>query len=120
MGRRLARVGQAAIRDGIPVLRPDATLRDALLELAASDLPMALVCEGRTLLGVLTPEDVRGTPPESFEGPVGAVMSRRPPVIQPQALIVEADRKLDAEGLVALVVVDTSGEVHGVYPRRRG
>lgn len=120
MGRRLARVGQAAVREGVPVLRPDATLRDALLELAASDLPMALVCEGRTLLGVLTPEDVRGTSPESFEGPVGAVMSRTPPVIQPQALIVEADRKLEAEGLLALVVVDTSGEVHGVYPRRRG
>jgi len=119
VGRKLARVGDAVVREGVTVLCPDTPIRESLLTLASSELPLALVCDGATLLGVLTSDDVRAADSECLEEPVGEVMNPTPPVIEPGVLIAEAERRMDREGLDALVVVDGTGEVCGVYARRR-
>lgn len=119
VGRKLARVGDAVIREGLTVLSPDTPVRESLLTLAASDLPLALVCDKTTLLGVLTAQDVRAAGANGLEQPVSEVMNTTPPVIEPGVLIAEADRRMDRDGLDALVVVDGKGKVTGVYTRRR-
>ena len=120
VGRRLARVGDAVVREGVSVLAPETSVRESLLTLASSALPLALVCDGSTLLGVLTSEDLRRADDVSMDAPVRCAMNTAPPVTEPSVLIVEAERRMDREGLDALVVVDSTGEVCGVYPRRRG
>lgn len=120
VGRRLARVADAVEREGVPVLTPDTTVRESLLTLASSALSMALVCDGTTLLGVLTSDDIRKAADASLDGPVRQVMNTAPPVVEPTVLIAEAERRMDREALDALVVVDARGEVCGVFPRRRG
>ncbi|HJL18122.1 MAG TPA: KpsF/GutQ family sugar-phosphate isomerase [Sandaracinaceae bacterium LLY-WYZ-13_1] len=119
VGRKLARVGDAVVREGVTVLASDTPVRECLLSLAGSDLPMALICDGSTLLGVLTSEDVRAAGAEALDAPVSEVMNARPPVIEPGVLIAEAERRMDQEDLNAVVVVDGTGEVCGVYARRR-
>ena len=120
VGRRLARVGDEVEREGVPVLDPEATLRESLLTLAGSKLSMALVCDGTTLLGALTSEDVRRATDADMDAPVREVMNQTPPVVEPSVFISEAERRMDREALDALVVVDATGEVCGVFPRRRG
>lgn len=122
LGRRLTRVGDAVVREGVSVIAPSAPLREALLALSESELPMALVCEGNTLHGVLTSEDVRAAMKRGvgMDAPVSGVMNAEPPVIQPGVLIAEAERRMERDGLDALIVVEQSGEVAGVFGRRRG
>lgn len=118
VGRKATRVSQLAVTEGVSVLKPNAPLRDALLDLASSAYPMTLVCEGNSLLGVLTPDDVRGSDPEDLLSPVREFMNRRPPVISSRAFVADAERRLEQECVTALVVVAESGEVLGLYPRR--
>ena len=120
LGRRLARVGDAVLRDGVTVLSPKTTVRECLLTLAASDLPLALICEGNTLLGIVTSDDVRRAGKDAIDALVSDVMNPAPPVVDPSVLIEEAERRMDRESLDSLVVVDTCGEVQGIFARRRG
>jgi len=55
-----------------------------------------------------------------MDAPVSGVMNAEPPVIQPGVLIAEAERRMERDGLDALIVVEQSGEVAGVFGRRRG
>ena len=119
VGRRLARVGEAIVREGVPVLSPEAPLHEGLLAMAGNQLPIALVCDGRTLVGVLTIDTVRATKGAGMDRPVRELMNPTPSVIEPGVLVAEADRRLDHEGLDALVVVDGTGEVLGIYAPRR-
>jgi arabinose-5-phosphate isomerase len=147
VGRRLARVGDAVVCEGVTVVSPDTSVSECLLMLAASTLPIALVCDGSTLVGVVTADDVRlsaarasaaqasgaqasgaqasgaqasgAQAPEALAGSVAGVMNRTPSTIEPGVLMAEAERRMAREGVSALVVVDAVGEVSGVLPRRR-
>ncbi|MGE0791125.1 MAG: SIS domain-containing protein [Sandaracinaceae bacterium] len=119
VGKRSTRVSSLAVTEGVSVLKPNAPLRDALIDLASSRYPMTLICEGDSLLGVLTADDVRGTNPDDLMRPVRDVMNTEPPVIASRAFVEAADRRLEQDGGPALVVVADNGEVLGLYPRRQ-
>lgn len=116
VGLLLKRVGDCVVREGISILTPESLVRDGLLALASSQYSIALVCDGSTLLGVLTPDDIREGGATALDRPVMDVMSR-PPVIEPSVFLTEAGRRMDRDGVQALVVVDANGEVRGVLPR---
>ncbi|MEC7520801.1 MAG: KpsF/GutQ family sugar-phosphate isomerase [Myxococcota bacterium] len=122
LGRRLSRVGDAVVREGVSVIAPGAPLREALLSLSESELPLALVCEGETLHGVVTSDDVRDAMRRGLdmEAPTRDAMNADPAIVEPGVLVAEAERRMEREGLDALVVVDQTGEVVGVFGRRRG
>ena len=119
IGRRLMRVGESVLRDGVTVLTPTTLVRECLLTLAGSDLPLALVCEGSTLLGVMTSDDVRRAGADAMDLPVSEVMNASPPVTGPGTFIADAEHRMAREGLLSLVVVDVSGEVQGIFVGRR-
>ncbi len=122
VGRRLTRVGDAVVREGVSVIGPRVPISEALLALSESELPLALVCEGTTLQGVLTSEAMRRAMGRgvSLDTHVADVMEAHPAVIEPGVLIAEAERRMEREKLSALVVVERTGEVVGVFGRRRG
>lgn len=122
VGRRLARVGDSVVREGVTVVSPETSVSECLLTLASSTLPIALVCDGTTLVGVVTSDDVRlaaAAAPEALAGSVAGVMNRAPSTIEPGVLMAEAERRMEREGVSALVVVDGMGEVAGVLARPR-
>lgn len=122
LGRRLMRVGDVVAREGVTVISPETAVRECVLELARSELPLALVHEGQKLVGVLSSAEVARVlreDPELLAQPVSAVMNTAPPIVGPDVLVGNAERHMEREGLDALLVVDASGEVHGVFARSR-
>jgi arabinose-5-phosphate isomerase len=121
LGRRFLRVGDVAVRDGLTVVRPQTTVRECVLELTRSDLPLALVRDGDRLLGVVTSSELRDalSSESCMTASVVEIMNAYPPAVAPDILVGEAEMRMESEGLDALVVVDGTGEVHGVLARSR-
>jgi arabinose-5-phosphate isomerase len=122
LGRRLMHVGDVVAREGVPVISPETAVRECVLELARSEVPLALVHEGQKLVGVLSSTEIARVlrdAPERLAHPVATVMNTAPPIVSPDVLVGNAERQMEREGLDALLVVDASGEVHGVFARSR-
>ncbi len=122
LGRQLMPVSDAVVRHGVTALPPDAPLRECVLSLARSDLPLALVHDGHKLLGVVTSTEIECAlrdAPELLSEPVVEVMNPNPPVVGPDVLVGEAERRMQREGIDALLVVDAAGGVQGVFVRSR-
>jgi CBS domain-containing protein len=89
------------------------------LRLATGVLPMGLVCEGSTLHGSVTAEDLWSLSASELDGPIRDAMNEDPPTVSPAELSANAARRMKRENLRALVVVDDKGEVLGILPRRK-
>ncbi len=107
--------------EALPSVPEDATLHEALLEILKKRLGMTTVVDRRGLLsGVLTDGDLKrillkGS--ADLGQPVAKVMSKTPRVIEEDALIAQAVRRMEEnEGgaITSLVVVDERGAPRGV------
>ena len=107
---------------GLPRVRVDETVHQALLAIMAGRLGLTLVVDDAGALGgILTDGDLkrillaRGTD-DLFATPVGAVMNRAPRTIDGEALAaaVRAMEENEPGPITALVVVDPAGRPEGV------
>jgi arabinose-5-phosphate isomerase len=116
--------------DSVPIVREDASLKDAVEEMtrkrsrsaAAGETPHAcgmtsVVDPAGRLVGVVTDGDLRrlhlgGAP--SFDARAGEVATRTPKVIGPEALAATALQMMEAWSITALVVVDEAHRPVGV------
>jgi arabinose-5-phosphate isomerase len=105
----------------LPSVGEDATLHEALLEILNKRLGMTTVVDRKgTLRGVLTDGDLKRILLQGAADlgqPVSKVMSRAPRVIEEDALIAQAVRRMEEnEGgaITSLVVVDERGAPRGV------
>jgi len=105
----------------LPSVGEDATLHEALLEILNKRLGMTTVVDRKgTLRGVLTDGDLKRILLQGAADlgqPVSRVMSRTPRVIEEDALIAQAVRRMEEnEGgaITSLVVVDERGAPRGV------
>lgn len=120
LGRRLMRVGELAVREGMTIVSPSTPVSECILGLARSALPVALVHEGPQLVGVVTAREIeealRGSP-ELLVQPVRRLMNTAPPIVDPNVLARDAERRMQRDRIAALLVVDATGEVQGVFAR---
>lgn len=100
---------------GVLSVPPFTLAADAVLSLVERGAPLALVCDGEQLLGVLTAEDVRRAGPEAMHRPVCESMNRAPATIRAHESVATAERRLAQESVPALVVLDRVDGVSGVY-----
>jgi arabinose-5-phosphate isomerase len=107
--------------DSLPAVSAAATLHEALLEILNKRLGMTTVVDDQgTLRGVLTDGDLKrlllkGS--ADLDQPVSKVMSTTPRIIEEDALIAQAVRRMEEnEGgaITSLVVVDGRGAPRGV------
>ena len=116
LGRRLLlRVRDVMVPPG-RVLRPNATMRDAVVSLA-HDRGLAMVSEDGHLAGVLTTGDLTRLAerdPKFYERRVDEVMTRTPRTTSPDDLAGAAVGLMQERGIIVLPVVDTGGAVVGV------
>lgn len=120
LGRRLMSVGELAAKDGMCLVSPQTPISECILGLARSRIPMALVRDGAQLVGVVTASELERAMQESPEllvKPVRTIMNPSPPTVDPSVLAGEAQLRMQQEGIDALLVVDSAGEVHGVFAR---
>ncbi|WP_295364884.1 KpsF/GutQ family sugar-phosphate isomerase [Arenimonas sp.] len=104
--------------DDVPVVRDDATVSAALLEMSRKRLGMtAVVDAGGVLRGVFTDGDLRrcldDEDTDLKTAPVSALMGRTPKTIGADALAVEAAHLMEEHKISALVVVDADRRVVG-------
>jgi arabinose-5-phosphate isomerase len=116
LGRRLLlRVSDVMLQPG-RVLRPDATMREAVVSLA-HDRGLAMVATDGRLEGVLTTGDLTRLAerdPRFLEVPVTRVMTRTPKTAAPEELAAAAVNTMERHGVIVLPVVDGAGAIVGV------
>ena len=120
LGRRLVIRIRDLMHSGAarPVVRADATLTDAIVEISEKRLGMAAaVNDAGQVVGVFTDGDLRralgrGLDPQVTR--VEEVMSGNPAAIEPDTLAVEAVQRMQDRKVQGLLVLDDEGQLVGV------
>ncbi len=104
--------------DAMPVVRADATLTDAIVEISEKRLGMAAaVNDTGQVVGVFTDGDLRralGRGLDPHVTRVEEVMSGNPAAIEPDTLAVEAVQRMQDRKVQGLLVLDDEGQLVGV------
>lgn len=118
LGRRLlTTVADVMLDDDLPLLAPQATMRDAVVQLA-SRRGVAIVVDGdRRLVGVVTTGDLtrlieRGD--DFVATPVARVMTRAARTARPDELATAAVYRMEQHKVIAMPVIDDDERVVGV------
>ncbi len=120
LGRRLlTRVSEVMESDKLPVILPTATMKDALVLLAAhrgiavvvsaSDNSVSGVITSGDLTRLLEREDIT-----ALQTPVADIMTRKPHVASFEELGSAVVYRMEQHGIIAMPVVDDSGHLVGV------
>ena len=103
----------------VPMVLPRTPMKDVVIEISEKRLGMTTVVdeEGR-LVGVITDGDLRRLIERMgkamFDATASEVMTKRPKVIERDALAVRALNEMEKYSITSLVVVDAEGKVEGV------
>ena len=102
---------------GIPAVRHDALLSEAVLEISRKRLGMtAIVDDAQRVLGIYTDGDLRRTLEKRLDfttTPIDNVMSRNPRTIAPDALAAEAVQLMEQYNINQMLVVDAGNKLVG-------
>lgn len=119
LGRRLLLHVEDVMRSGeqLPVVAPEASLRDGLLEMSRKGLGMTAIADhdGR-VLGIYTDGDLRRTldqPTDLRTTQMREVMTANPRTITAHVLAAEAVRLIETQRISQLLVVDERGVLVG-------
>jgi len=104
--------------EGIPGVRLDASVREALFEITSKGYgATAIVDEGRQIRGIFTDGDLRrlleDRGVEGLELPIAEVMSRNPVTIAPERLAAEAIHIME-EKEISCLLVEEKGRLCGI------
>jgi arabinose-5-phosphate isomerase len=119
LGRRLLRVADVMVteHDKVPALPPDATLREAMIEIAYKRGTVPIVDEDRRIIGVITAGDLTrfvDSKEEFFHRRVREAMNPNPKTVTADTLAAEAVYKMEKHGIMALPVHDGDGRLVGI------
>ena len=118
LGKRLLlRVGDAMVTESLPLLPPDATMRECVVYLAERRGTVAVVDDRRRLLGVVTSGDLTRLMEREehfFRVRVADIMTRDPRTTEPDQLAATAVGTMERHGIMALPVLDEAGRVVGL------
>jgi len=112
LGRKLLLRIEDVMRtvEQIPMVGPDSSLRDGLIEMSRKGLGMTAIVDGEgKVLGIFTDGDLRRTldrDPDLRGKKMADVMSRNPKTVTADMLAAEAVRLLEASRITQLLVVD--------------
>lgn len=119
IGRRLLRVVDVMVSDPekVPALPRDATLREAMLEIAHKRGTVPIVDAERRIIGVLTAGDLTrfiDNKEEFFHRKVGEAMNPNPKTISADTLAIEAVYLMEKHAIMALPVCDQDHRLAGI------
>ena len=111
LGALLKRVGEVMrVGEDMPLVPPDATLKDTLLIMSAKRLGCAGVVQDGRLIGMITDGDLRRRlSAEAFAHDARALMSSNPKTLPPEALLADAVALMQTAKITCLFVVDAAG-----------
>jgi len=102
----------------IPIVKPETTVRDTMLEISGKRFGVALVVDDKNILvGIFTDGDLRRLAQKDdnfFTRATGGVMIKNPRTIHPGAILDEALAKMEKFSITALPVVDEDNHPVGI------
>ncbi len=118
LGRKLlTRVSDVMLRDSLPLLPPDASMRQAVVELARRRGIVVVVDEQRRCLGVLTTGDLTRLmerQEDFMDIRVHEIMTRGGQRARPEELASAVVYRMEQRGIISMPVLDDSETVVGV------
>jgi arabinose-5-phosphate isomerase len=119
LGRRLLRVADVMLTDPekVPSLKRDATLRQAMLEIAHKQGTVAIVDDDARIIGVITAGDLTrfiDDKEEFFHLAVSEAMNPNPKTVKTDSLAAEAVYLMEEHGIMALPVCDDGMRLQGM------
>lgn len=118
LGKRLKTLVRDAMhRDDLPICVPETPLKDMLPIMSGGELGLVLIMQDQRLMGIITDGDLRRglERAEEISGLCAAdIMTPDPLTIGPDATLYDADLKMHAAKITALVVADPAKKVLGV------
>ncbi len=119
LGRRLLRVEDVMVADPekVPALPPDATLREAMLEIAYKRGTVPIIDSDRRIVGVITAGDLTrfiDNNQEFFHRHVWEAMNAEPKTVTVDTLAAEAFYRMEQYGIMALPVLDEEDRLAGI------
>jgi arabinose-5-phosphate isomerase len=118
LGRRLLlRVADVMLTDDLPILRPESTMREAVVLLAEKRGTVAVIDAEQKLCGVVTSGDLTRLMEREehfFPVAVSEVMTTAPKTAQPDELAATAVGTMERHGVMALPVVDPGSRLVGM------
>jgi arabinose-5-phosphate isomerase len=118
LGRRLLlRVADVMVREDLPALGPDASMRRCVVLLAERRGTVAVVDGDDVVVGVVTSGDLTRLMErrEDFlEVPVGEVMTRTPKLAHPDEIAGAVVLRMEQKGIMAIPVVGEAGRLVGI------
>ena len=122
LGRRLlSRVADTMVTDNLPLIDPEESVREAIFCMTSGRLGLAIIVEGRRLLGILTDGDLRRAlimDPTMLDKRVRDFMTPVPVTIPADAMVSDAEILMRKYKIRALIVTGsepgTEDEVRGL------
>ena len=121
LGRKLTlKVSDVMVTQDLPVLGPGATMRECVVLLAEKRGTVAVIDEGRRVIGVVTAGDLTRLmerEPRFLDVRVEQVMNRSPRTVEPDALAAAAVYLMETggrAGIMAIPVVDPERRIVGI------
>lgn len=102
----------------LPTIDEEASIAECVCTITAGRLGLAIVQRGEKVVGMVTDGDLRRAltaHTDLTKSKVGHIMTADPMCISPDAMIEEAEERLQSEKVKALVVLDDSGKLVGVF-----
>ena len=119
LGRQLLRVADVMVSgaEEVPALPRDATLREAMLEIAHKRGTVTVVDEEGRIIGVITAGDLTrfvDSKEEFFHRQVWEAMNVNPKTVTVDTLAAEAVYKMEQHAIMALPVIDQDNRLAGI------
>lgn len=118
LGKQLyMRVGDLSIHNEKPMVNPDATIREVILEISSKRLGATAVIENNELLGIITDGDIRRMMQKYDDvDPLKAIdiMSSNPKTIMEDELAVDAFKVMKDNNITQMLVVSNINNYKGV------
>jgi arabinose-5-phosphate isomerase len=118
LGRKLLmRVGEVMEKHRLPLLRPEASMREVVVWLAERRGIAIVVDDENRIVGVFTAGDLTRLlerTKDIFDIQISSVMTRAPKIARADELASAAVYRMEQNGIMAMPVVDESGRVVGV------
>lgn len=123
LGRRLlTKVSDEMVKNNLPITNPSDSIMDVILIISEKKLGVCLIEENGLLIGIITDGDIRRgfeTYKENFINLCAReIMNNKPITINPNIMIVEAEKIMDNNKIHQLAVVDNNKKIVGMLPYR--
>ncbi|MCF0236622.1 MAG: KpsF/GutQ family sugar-phosphate isomerase [Bacteroidaceae bacterium] len=119
LGRRLlTRACDVMHTDQLPIVAPDITMQQALVQMTTGRLGLCIAVEHDKVVGILTDGDVRRGMERYgdsfFQRTVAELMSRNPKSVQPETKLSEIDTLFQQHKIHSVLVLNASDQLVGI------